>query len=113
MTRPPDEPDDKSSADDTVSPDEVFETMEPLEPYTTTELATMVGVSKQFVRRLLETLTSNERIRKKEAERNRVIWIREPPAHTCPDCGREFEIKFLHPILSAVQFCPRCGAQLE
>jgi len=87
--------------------------MEPFEPYTTGELAAVLAVPKQVIRKLLNVLTAEEHIRRKEPESDRVIWIREPPANSCPDCGHKFEVKFLHSVLSAAQYCPRCGTQLD
>ncbi len=87
--------------------------MAPLEPYTTGELARVLDAPRRLVRQLLDALADEEQIRKKTPEPDRTIWIREPPARTCPGCGRTFEIKFLHPVLSSARFCPRCGAQLD
>lgn len=108
MTDPRDTQTDESEPD----PEQVYETMEPLEPYTTGELASILDVPRQVVRNLLDALAGEERIRKKEPEPERVIWIREPPKHECPKCGRAFEVKYFHPIFQAVQFCPKCGTQL-
>lgn len=95
------------------NPEQVYETMEPLEPYTTGELASILDTPRQVVRKLLDALAGEEKIRKKESEPKRVIWIREPPKHECPQCRREFEVKYFHPIFQAVQFCPKCGTQLR
>lgn len=108
MTGPRDSDPNGSEPD----PKQVYETMEPLEPYTTGELASILDIPRQVVRNLLDALASEEKIRKKEPEPERVIWIREPPKHECPKCGREFEVKYFHPIFQAVQFCPKCGTQL-
>lgn len=94
-------------------PTDVFEAMEPLEPYTTGELAGLLEAPGRLVRRVLDRLADEGRVRKKVPETDRVIWVREPPKHACPECGREFEIKFLHPVLSSVRFCPRCGTRLR
>jgi hypothetical protein len=45
---------------------------------------------------------SEGRVRQKEPEPKRPIWIRRPPAHTCGNCGWQFEIAFLHPAMSRV-----------
>jgi predicted RNA-binding Zn-ribbon protein involved in translation (DUF1610 family) len=95
-----------------LSPDEICDEMEILEPYTTGELALYFDAPKQRIRNLLEQLSNLGKIRKKEPEPKRTIWIREAPVHECPNCGYKYEVKFLHPVLSAVQFCPQCGTQL-
>mgnify|MGYP000212267376 FL=1 len=87
--------------------------MAPLEPYTTGELATRLDAPKRLVRELLNRLAGEEKVRKKEPEPQRVIWIREPPKHECPGCGGGFEVKYVHPVFQAVQFCPKCGTQLR
>lgn len=94
------------------SASEVYERLEPLEPYTTSELADRFDTSKDLVRRLLKALHGQGKVRKKETRSGPVIWIREAPKHECPTCGRAFEIKYLHPVFSSVQFCPRCGTNL-
>jgi hypothetical protein len=94
------------------SPDEIYGGMEILEPYTAGELASIFDAPKQRIRDLLERLADSGEIRKKEPEPKRAIWIREAPVHECSDCGYKYEVKFLHPVLSAVQSCPRSGNQL-
>lgn len=105
--------DDTSSDADEPSSDDVYESMDPLEPYTTGELADRLETSKSLVRSLLNKLAGTDKIRKKEPEPNRAIWIREPPAYECANCGYEFQIKFLHPVLSSVRICPQCGTRLN
>lgn len=95
-----------------VTENEIYEEMAVLEPYTTGELASSFDLPKRRVRSLLERLRNGDKIRKKEPEPERAIWIREPPAHECSACEYRYEVKFLHPIFSAVQFCPRCGTRL-
>lgn len=98
--------------DPDLSEDELYQQMEVLEPYTAGELASVFEAPKQRVRNLLDRLAASGKIRKKEPEPKRTIWIREPPVHECPECDYRYEIKFLHPVLGSVQFCPRCGTQL-
>ncbi|WP_248895809.1 hypothetical protein [Haloplanus halobius] len=99
--------------DDDPTADDVYERMEPLEPYTAGELASALDAPKQVIRTLLNRLAGADRIRKKAPEPERTIWVREPPTHRCPDCGEAFEIRYFHPVLQAAQFCPNCGTQLE
>ena len=112
-----DDPDREDTGDesdaDTLSTKAVSEAMEPLELYTTGELASVLGVPRRLARRLLDRLADAGTIRRKEPEPERVIWIREPPKHECPNCGGEFEVKHFHPVFQAVQFCPRCGTRLR
>jgi len=115
MTNSPERPDDTAEppADSESTAEDVYEEMEPFEPYTTGELASIVGIPKRLARKLLNALTDDEKVRKKETKSDRVIWIREPPINSCPDCRREFQVKFFHPMFSAAQVCPRCGTQLK
>lgn len=113
VTRDSDSPADDTDQGESPSADELYEQMELPEPYTTSELAGLLGVPRRLARSLPEALSDGHRIRKKQPEKDRVIWIREPPVHAYPNCGREFEIKYLHTVLSAVRFCPRCGTRLE
>jgi predicted Zn-ribbon and HTH transcriptional regulator len=105
--------DDESSKGDELSPEDVYETMDPLEPYTTGELARRLETSKSLIRSFLNKLVGEDKVRKKDPEPNQMIWIREPPVYECANCGYEFQIKFLHPVLSSVRLCPQCGNQLE
>jgi len=91
----------------------VSEAMLPLEPYTAGELASRFDASKATVRRFLNALARDGRIRKKVSEPERVIWIRDSPKDECPRCGNEFEIKHVHPVLQAVPYCPTCGSRLR
>lgn len=102
-----------NDGDASLSSEAVYEAMEPLEPYTTGELASALDVPRRLARRLLDRLADEETIRKKEPEPERVIWIREPPKHVCPNCGGEFEVRYFHPVFQAVQFCPKCGTRLR
>lgn len=64
--------------DQRLSPDEVYDEMEVLEPYTTRELASYFDAPKQRIRNLLERLSTTGKIRKKAPESTGLIWIREP-----------------------------------
>lgn len=113
MTKSPDPNDDDMSSENAISePGDVHEKMDPFEPYTTGELARVLGIPKRLARTFLNALTDDGQVRKKETKSGPVIWVREPPTNSCPDCGREFQIKFSHPMFSAAQLCPRCGARL-
>ncbi|MFC7141807.1 hypothetical protein ACFQMA_18470 [Halosimplex aquaticum] len=59
-----------------LSPNAVLEEMEPLEPYTTGELADELEAPRRSVYNYLETLAEEGRIRKKKPEPRRAIWIR-------------------------------------
>ncbi|ELY39948.1 hypothetical protein C497_04297 [Halalkalicoccus jeotgali B3] len=54
----------------------VFEAMEPMEPYTTGEIADMVDAPRRTVYNYLEELAGQGRVRKKKPEPRRAIWIR-------------------------------------
>lgn len=59
-----------------VTAKDVFEAMEPLEPYTTGEIADVVGAPRRTVYNYLEELAEQDQIRKKKPEPRRAIWIR-------------------------------------
>lgn len=96
----------------TLSADELFEELEPFEPYTTDELVDTFDSDRGLLRKLLNRLNQEGKIKKKKPKSSPTIWIREPPVNSCSGCGREFEIKFVHPVFSSAQFCPRCGNRL-
>jgi len=56
--------------------EDVFETMEPLEPYTTRELADELDIPRRTVYKYLEELHEDGQIRKKKPEPRQVIWLR-------------------------------------
>lgn len=60
----------------TRSPDDVLAVMEPLEPYTTGELAGTLGWPRRTLYDLLTTLEERDAVRKKKPEPRRAIWIR-------------------------------------
>lgn len=103
----------ESIPDEPPSPDDVYETMEPLEPYTLGDLIKRFDATKGHLWSVLRTLHQNGKIRKKESQPNQRIWIRQPPSHQCPNCDYEFQIKLSHPIFGSVQFCPHCGTKLQ
>lgn len=96
----------------TISADELFEELEPFEPYSTDELAEEVDTDRGIIKKLLDKLNREGKVKKKKPKSSPTIWIREPPVNSCSDCGRKFEVKFMHPVLSATQYCPRCGNRL-
>jgi predicted transcriptional regulator len=57
-------------------PKDVLEEMEPLEPYTTGELADQLDAPRRTVYNYLEELAEKNKIRKKKPEPRRAIWIR-------------------------------------
>ncbi|WP_338739480.1 FeoC-like transcriptional regulator [Haloplanus salilacus] len=96
-----------------LTADGLYDEMEVLEPYTTGELASTMEASRAQVRDLLERLATSARVRKKTTDSERAIWLRTPSTHECGNCGYTYEVTFLHPVLSAVRFCPRCGTRVE
>jgi hypothetical protein len=95
-----------------LSADTLFEELEPFEPYTTDELVDELDAERGIIGRLLDKLNREGKVKKKKPKSSPTIWVREPPMNSCSECGRDFEIKFLHPVLSSVQYCPRCGNRL-
>lgn len=59
-----------------IGPGDVFDAMEPLEPYTTREIADIVGAPRRTVFNYLNELADDELIRKKKPEPRRAIWVR-------------------------------------
>ena len=59
-----------------ITVEDVFEAMEPLEPYTTGELADTLGAPRRTVFKYLEELAEQEQIRKKKPGPRSAIWIR-------------------------------------
>ena len=57
-------------------PSDVFEAMDPLEPYTSGELADVMGWPRRTVYEALQTLSEDGLIRKKKPEPRRAIWIK-------------------------------------
>lgn len=105
--------DSRSNATDTdLSAEELFGDLKPFEPYTTDELADAYGTKKSIIRPLLDKLNRQGKVRKKKPKSSPTIWIRKPPVNSCSECGRDFGIKLLHPVFSAVQYCPQCGNRL-
>lgn len=96
----------------TAETDEVYESMTPLEPYTTAEVASRLDRARGAVERALVALVESDDVRRKDVD-GRPVWIRRVPTHECPDCGYEFQVKPLHPLLAMTTYCPRCGARVE
>ena len=104
------EKDDRDEPDTTVlSADDLFDELEPFEPYTTDELVDELGAERGIIGKLLDKLNREDKVTKKEPKSSPTIWVREPPVTRCSECGQAFEIKFLHPVFSSMQYCPRCG----
>ena len=118
--RIPNTEDMTSGKDDSDEPDmtalsvnSLSEKMEPLEPHTTDELAEKLDAERGIVRKLLDKLNRDGKVKKKKKTKsNPTIWVREPPVNRCSKCDRKFEIKYMHPVFSSAQFCPRCGNRL-
>jgi predicted transcriptional regulator len=64
-------------AEHEIRPEDVFDAMDSLEPYTTRELADTLDVPRRTVYNYLNELAKSGRIRKKKTEPRRAIWIRE------------------------------------
>lgn len=102
---------DGDSTDD-LSTDALLDELESFEPYTADELADELEAPPGLIRSLLERLRDAGAVRRKTPQSNAPIWMRKPSATSCPDCEYRFEVKFLHPVLSPVKFCPQCGTQM-
>ena len=74
------------------SSDDVYEAMEPLEPYTTEELADTLDSSKGLIWSRLKTLVANDKVRVKKPQTDVHIWIRKPPTYECPNYKHENNI---------------------
>lgn len=111
---PMSDPNKQASRDegDKLSPDDGYEEMEVLEPYMAGELASRFEGTKLRIQGLLDRLSDIGKIRKKVFGHEQVNWVRDAPIHECSECGYKYEVKFLHPVLSTVRFCPQCGTQL-
>lgn len=59
-----------------LTKEDLLDAMEPLEPYTTGELAESLGIPRRTAYNYLEDLAEHGRIRKKKPEPRRAIWIR-------------------------------------
>ena len=94
------------------SPTDLAEKMEPFEPYMAAEIAADLELQIEEAEAYLKELEAESVVRRKKPPKSKSIWIREPEPDTCPNCGREFEIKYLHAIFSSAQFCPQCGTRL-
>ena len=63
----------------TRSPDELLDAMEPLEPYSASELAEEIEWPYRTVHKILADLEAAGRVRKKKTGHRTVIWIRPSP----------------------------------
>lgn len=59
-----------------ITIEDVFEVMEPLEPYTTTEISDKLDAPQRTVFHYLNELAQEGRIQKKKPADTRVIWMR-------------------------------------
>jgi hypothetical protein len=60
----------------TRSPDDVYDAMNPAEPYTTGELTDVLGWPQRSVYQALDDLANAGEIRKKKTGPRQAIWIR-------------------------------------
>ncbi|MFC7167092.1 hypothetical protein [Halospeciosus flavus] len=105
----------ETDGDGEPDPTVALEAMDPLEPYTTTEVASLLDVPRRLARRLLDALYVEDEVEKKTpgGEEKPIVWIKPAPRYTCPHCGHEFAVRFVHPVLSRAHYCPRCGKRME
>lgn len=96
-----------------LSDDTVYEEMVPLEPYTTRELSDRLDASIGIVPSLLNDFVAEERVRMNEPEPNPRIWTRQPPTSECVNCGYQFQVRTVKPVLPSVHYSPRCGTPAE
>ncbi|ELY85004.1 helix-turn-helix domain-containing protein [Natrinema altunense] len=68
------------TAEHDVTAEAIYETMEPLEPYTSREIADKLDVPRRTAYEFLTDLADSGRIRKKKTEPRRAIWIRPADA---------------------------------
>lgn len=68
--------DDKGRFKGQATPEDVFEGMEPLEPYSTKEIADNLGLPHRTALHYLDQLAEDGEIRKKKAGKRSVIWVR-------------------------------------
>lgn len=61
--------------DEILTRDDVYQEMEPFEPYTLNDLLQRVSVSKGRLWSLLRSLHQARKIRKDESEPNKRIWV--------------------------------------
>jgi predicted transcriptional regulator len=59
-----------------LTAEDVFDSMEPLEPYSTAELADDLNAPRRTVYKYLNELAEEGRITKKKPNERRVIWMR-------------------------------------
>ena len=59
-----------------VTAEDIYEAMEPFEPYTSREIADKLGIPRRTAYEFLDDLADAGRIRKKKPEPRRAIWIR-------------------------------------
>jgi hypothetical protein len=72
-------------------PSDVFDAMDPLEPYTSGELADMMDWPRRTVYEALQTLSEDGKIRKKKPEPRRAIWIKTDESDESESSGEDRE----------------------
>lgn len=70
--------DDRGRFTSTADTEDVLDAMEPLEPYSATELAERVGIPHRTALKYLNELAEREQVRKKCHSKRQVTWIRVP-----------------------------------
>lgn len=63
-------------SDHGISRYDVFDSMEPLEPYSTRELADELGVPRRTIFKYMEELHNEGKVRKKKPGPRSAVWIR-------------------------------------
>lgn len=66
----------KFSSDHNVALNDIYQLMDPLEPYTSREIADKAKIPRRTAYKFLSELAEDDKIRKKKPEPRRVIWIR-------------------------------------
>ena len=66
----------KFSSEHNISRTDIYQLMDPLEPYTSGEIADKAEIPRRTAYEFLNELSDAGKVRKKKPEPRRVIWIR-------------------------------------